>query len=215
MQIPEGDVAEIAIGGATAWSAEKWDVTWTYNGELPDWTEWDYADDTRVFFVDGEKSAAKLVSAAYGDAKNIRPRLKTGMLYGEKAVFEIGFLFTEETHGRYALFNLGGGLDVQMQCLVTPNESEKNRLTVLFCDETGEATTRDFLISRNHWHTLRLELNAHESNTGNNFLLDGETLLSIYKYQLKTPGYEGAQISVNGASIWLRKMRYLGLVKNE
>lgn len=211
LQIPEGGVVEIAIGGQTAWSAEKWDLSWMFNGSLPDPEKWDYTAGADTVYIDSEKGAMVIASDDYDVTTDVFARLQDGTFFSEPATFEVEFMYgSAESAGRTEIV-LGADLDRRLMCRIGESTSGDAYLTVYQTVDSGASAQTNHSLTRDVWHTLRLDL-ATKENAHSFVTLDDVILKEFRADQLATPGYEGAYLSARKASIFVRALRYKGFV---
>lgn len=209
IQIPEGSAKLLTIGGQTAWSAEKWDLSWVFNGSLPDTEKWGHTAGADTVYIDSEKGAMVIASDDYDVTTEVFARLQEGTLFSEPAALEVEFMYgSAATAGRTEIV-LGAGYDRCLLCRIAESTSGDAYLTVYHTNESGSTVQTSYSLTRDVWHTLRLDLSedAHSFVT-----LDDVILKEFSADQLATSGYEGAYLSALKASVFVRALRYKGFV---
>lgn len=209
LQIPEGSVAEIAIGGQTVWSAEKWDLSWVYHGNLPGSEEWNYTPGADTVFVDAEKGAVVVKSPDLNAWTTLSAGLKTGFLFSSPSVLEIEFMYGSAGTAGKTVVELGVSPDRCVRCEMSQSSNGDARISTPYKNEAGTISIPNRELTKDEWHTLRIELDEGMKSFA---LLDGEVLMEYDYSMLYTPGREGASLMALNASVWIRKLRYKGYV---
>ena len=208
VQLPEGSANALAIGSAEVWSAEKWDLEWTYNGSLPPSSVWYY--DGPIYNV-ASVGAINFNSPDYNDADTMaRMMLQNMNATSDQSVFEVEFNVDNT--------------DYEFSIRVGTSNSDSHYPSCIYCGIRGVSAankagiyveTRASLsspltpaaeIEIGKWHKLRLSLDT--KNSRHRVYLDGRLISEQTNNTVYDIEISGPSIIAWDASAYVRALRY-------
>lgn len=199
VQVKEGPVKQIHMGGQKAWDVDRWEIDWKWNGSLPSSSKWTYPVGSGTVANASSQKAILLSSEGYDEKAGIYPKAGT-FTPSNRCIFEAEIKVTHAFHRERGVHigvsNAAGTSGLLAYIYEDPEASVP---VVVVGDQYKDTTL-------NEWHTFRLELDT--VNKSNKVYIDDTLAATVANSALVTSEISAPYLIAIGADCYVRAIRY-------